>query len=217
VEWSPEVVDPPARIRISCEVFHDVSEDGTRQPGEPPLPGITLTNGVALFETDPEGRAELQVDRRIYRFATLIVPAGWWPTTSWYEWVPPDRVGPVVATFGLRSFPETAEDPVRWVHISDTQTQSWGEAPDVEGDLAEINALLEPPLFLVNTGDLVEVGADTTHGNHYLDQLATSAVPVFNVPGNHDAWPPVRLSTTTSGTWDPRTTACGREAGSSSS
>jgi outer membrane protein assembly factor BamB len=72
------------------------------------------------------------------------------------------------------------------VHISDTQTQSWGQAPDVVADLEAINALAEAPALLVNTGDLVEVGSDTTQWNHYLQQIETSLFPVLGVPGNHD-------------------------------
>ncbi|MGH2571420.1 MAG: metallophosphoesterase, partial [bacterium] len=173
-------------VHLFCEVFLDTNEDGVRQQGESGLPGVFVTNGVDLIATDTQGRAAISVDRAVYRFATLTIPAGHWPTTSWYAPLPIGSPPPALVEFGLKEFPQTASDPIRWVHISDTQTESWGEIPAVEEDFQQINKLADPPLFLINTGDLVEVGSDTTHWNHYLDQLTTSAWPVFHIPGNHD-------------------------------
>jgi hypothetical protein len=162
-------------VHLVCEVFLDTNEDGIRQQGESGLPGVFVTNGVDLIATDTQGRVAISVDRGFYRFATLTIPAGYWPTTSWYAPLPIGSPPPALVEFGLKEFPQTASDPIRWVHISDTQTESWGEIPAVEEDFEQINELADPPLVLINTGDLVEVGSDTTHWNHYLDQLTTSA------------------------------------------
>jgi outer membrane protein assembly factor BamB len=172
-------------VQVPCVVYLDENEDGVRQVGEPSLEGVFVTNGETVVPTDVNGSVSVAVDPAVYRFATLTVPAGYWPTTSWFHRVDSES-SPDTVRFGLKTFPATAADPVRWVHISDTQTQSWGQAPDVAQDLAEINALADPPAFLVNTGDLVEVGSDTAQWEHYLSQIATSLYPVLGVPGNHD-------------------------------
>jgi outer membrane protein assembly factor BamB len=176
----------PDEILVHCHVFHDQNADGVRQAGEPGLPGVGVTNGVTTQLTDAQGDLDLRVDRNFYRFATLRIPAGYWPTTPWYRWVPVGLIAPVSVDFGLKTEPRTASDPVRWVHISDTQVLSWGTYIDVRPDLQAINELSDPPLFVVNTGDLVEVGSDTTHWGNYVSQIAVSSIPIFHVPGNHD-------------------------------
>ncbi len=181
-------LDPPRPnvIRVHCRVFLDENEDGVRQPNEPGIPGVGILNGVRTRFTDSEGELDVLVDRNVYRFATLRIPAGHWPTTPWYEWVPEGTPGPANAEFGLKLEPRSAADPVRWVHISDTQVLSWGSSIDIRPDLQAIHELADPPLFVVNTGDLVEVGSDATHWENYVSQIATSRLPVFHVPGNHD-------------------------------
>jgi outer membrane protein assembly factor BamB len=183
---APIVSPRPDEILVHCRVFHDQNADGVRQAGEPGLPDVGIQNGVTTLYTDSQGDLDVRVDRNLYRFATLRIPAGYWPTTPWYRWVPVGMLAPVTVEFGLKTDPRSATDPVRWVHISDTQVLSWGTNIDIRPDLQAINELSDPPLFLVNTGDLVEVGSDTTHWNNYVTQIATSALPVFNVPGNHD-------------------------------
>jgi hypothetical protein len=154
---------------------------------------VGITNGLDILTTDAQGQLDIAVDRAIYRFATLRIPAGLWPTTSWFHWVPVGTAGPDTVDFGLKPCPQTAADvdSIRWVHIADTQCQTWTEPYRMDLDLEEINKLPEPPLFLINCGDLVEVGPDTTHWNHYVSQLAVSNSMVFPVVGNHDVIPTV--------------------------
>jgi outer membrane protein assembly factor BamB len=173
---------------VQCRVFDDADSSGTRDDGEALLPGVRLTNGVDVVATDAQGEAHLWVDRTKYRFATLTIPAGWWPTTPWFHPVPVDSAGPDDVEFGLRARPASAADvdSIRWVHLSDTQVDTWGHPYRMDVDLEQVDDLPEPPLFLVNTGDLVEVGSDTTHWNNYVSQLSATDLVVFPVVGNHD-------------------------------
>ncbi|HET9888493.1 MAG TPA: PQQ-binding-like beta-propeller repeat protein [bacterium] len=173
-------------INVHCRAFHDLDQDGTLDDGEPGIPGIRITNGDDVFLTDAQGELDLVVDRALYRFATITTPAGWWPTNSWFRWVPVAMSGPDSANFGLRQRPETASDPIRWIHVADTQTQGWNDPWRFDDDLLQINQLLEPPLMIINTGDLVEVGSDTTHWDNYMEQISVSNYPIFPVVGNHD-------------------------------
>jgi len=176
----------PDSILVRCRVFHDLDGNGELGPGEPALPGVRVTNGVEVLATDAEGRADVWVDREQYRFATLTVPAGFWPSSPWYRWVPVGTSGPDSVDFGLRERPETASDPVRWVHITDTQVWQAGEQDRLDIVLDAIDELADPPAFLVNTGDLVELGSDPTQWDHYFAQLPASDAPVLNVVGCHD-------------------------------
>lgn len=173
-------------ISVHCSVFHDLDGDGVRQAGEPALPGIHITNGYDVFATDAAGEVDLTVDRLQYRFATLTIPRGYWPSTPWFHWVPVGTAGPDTVAFGLETSAASAADTVHWVHIADTQVYSSSDPVKVSDDLLEINQLADPPLFVINTGDLVEVGSDTTHWENYVDQLTVSDFPVLPVVGNHD-------------------------------
>jgi hypothetical protein len=145
----------PDSIFVSCRVFHDLNQDGLYQVNEPGLPNKKVTNGVQVFLTSAQGRVDIWVDRAKYRFATLTIPPGYWPTNSWYRWVPVGTSGPDSANFGLKTYTATASDPIRWVHITDTHAQALSYPWRMEDDLEEINELADPPLFLFNTGDLV--------------------------------------------------------------
>lgn len=169
-------------------VFLDADASGTQDPGESGLAGVRVTDGVGAAVTDASGACDLVVDRALYRFATLQIPAGYWPTDRWFHHVPVGHAGPDTVEFGLRLRPGTATDvaSLRWIHIADTQTQGPTEPYRMDLDMQEINELPDPPLFVINTGDLVEVGPDTTHWEHYLEQAAVSDYEVFPVVGNHD-------------------------------
>ncbi len=175
-------------ITVHCRLFEDADGSGTRDPGEPSRAGVRLTDGLNILTTDAAGEATLTVDRERYRFATLTIPAGWWPTTPWFHRVPVGTAGPDTVEFGLVPKPETAAgaDSIRWVHISDTQVDTWGHPFRMDEDLAQIAELPELPAFLINTGDLVDVGSDTTHWNNYVSQLTAIDRYIFPVVGNHD-------------------------------
>jgi hypothetical protein len=173
-------------LLVHCRVFHDLDADGIEDTTEPGLASVRITNGEEIRTTDADGRLDLTLDLDVYRFVTLTIPAGHWPTTPWYQRFLAGQAAPDTVIFGLKTFPATASDPIRWVHITDTQTQTWGDPIEIVSDLQSINDLPEPGLFVINTGDLVATGSDTTHWENYLDQLAASDSPVFPVVGNHD-------------------------------
>lgn len=178
---------PSARadtVVVHASVFEDLDSDGA-DSGEPPLSGIRVTDGLAVHATDAAGQATFVVDRSVYRFATLTVPSGYRTTNPWFVHLdgPADTVS---VAFGLQADPASAADPIRWVHIADTQVQTWGDPWRMDDVLREVNGIPTPPLFLFNTGDLVEVGSDSTHWNNYHVQLAVSDYEVLPVVGNHD-------------------------------
>ena len=43
-------------------VFEDLNRNGQRDPGEPGLPGVRVSNGSEIVSTDAEGRYEVAVD-----------------------------------------------------------------------------------------------------------------------------------------------------------
>jgi len=75
---SPEVVPGDANGSadfLSGVVFHDLNGDGSRQPGEPGVPGVKVSNGLDVVLTDAEGAYRVAV--RPDMDLTVVQPAGW--------------------------------------------------------------------------------------------------------------------------------------------
>lgn len=178
----------PDPLLVHCRVFRDDDLSGDRSPDEPLLAGIGITNGRDILVTGADGRVDITVDRSEYRFATLRIPAGYWPTTPWFVRLPSGAAAALDADFGLRPCPESARDVpgIRWIHVADTQVLDPTDRFRLADELVSFGRLAERPLFVVNTGDLVETSPDTTHWNHYATQVARSPLIVFPVVGNHD-------------------------------
>jgi len=173
-----------AILEIHCQVFHDLNADGSQQAEEPPLSGIRITNGVELFLTNEDGTTGFELDTANYRFVTLTTPAGMWPTTPRYRRYGEESSSPDTLCFGLRDCPESADDPVRWIHIADTQIYGWNY--DLVADLDALAEIPERPVFIINAGDIVNDGSDREHWDIYASMIAQSEIPVLHVPGNHD-------------------------------
>jgi outer membrane protein assembly factor BamB len=173
-------------VLVHCTVYHDENGNGLRDTGEPGLSGVRVTNGRAVSTTDESGATDVWVNRSSYRFATLTVPAGMWPTTPFYHRVSEETAGPDTTSFGLRTHPATAADPVRWVHITDTHVCEPGAPWQMNEALAQINDLPDPSACVFNTGDLVDAGWITEQWDNYVCQAAASELPLLHVVGNHD-------------------------------
>ena len=126
---SARVSAAPDTLWVHCEVFHDQDGDGARQAGEPGLAAMRITNGLDVYVTDPQGSVDIPVDRQDYRFATVTVPAGLWPTNPFYLHVPVGTAGTDSVSFGLEDRPESASDPVVFAHFSDTHVNTYGTPP----------------------------------------------------------------------------------------
>ena len=92
---------------FSGQVFVDTDGDGLRGPGEPPLPGIAVTNGLEVVRTDADGRYALP--HRDAGFVALTRPAGF-AAPRWYA--------KGSADFGLRPVPGPAD--AFFVQVSDS-------------------------------------------------------------------------------------------------
>ncbi|MBU0741935.1 metallophosphoesterase [bacterium] len=172
-------------IDVHCLVYLDENEDGQHQPQEPGLPGVRVTNGVDVLSTDAMGSVDLQVDPDDYRFVTMTISSGYWPTDAWYHRLDSTTSRADTVRFGLRPAPELSGNSFRWIHIADTQINSLMYYP-LAADIQAMNRLELPPVFIVNTGDIVNDGHVRAEWEYYLDQMSVSEIPVFNVVGNHD-------------------------------
>lgn len=73
------------------------------------------------------------------------------------------------------------------MHISDTHVRPGADTGDgLRRTLAEIASLAPPPAFIIDTGDNTEMGSPEEL-QLYRNIIASSTIPVYPVPGNHDA------------------------------
>lgn len=182
-------VSTAAANGITGRVFVDRNGSGIPDPGEPGIAGVAVSDGRTIVLTDGDGAYSLQADNEAL-FVFISLPRGYRAVGRFYA----NAKAPSPANFALTEWSASARDRVRFVQISDTHvTNEPDSARTFRGDLKEINELEPAPSFLLATGDLVDKGAETSHFDNYLAGIDTSALPIFSLPGNHDAKTAERL------------------------
>lgn len=89
----------------------------------------------------------------------------------------------------LAATPGECQDSVTFLHITDTHVTSQHNTEPVVELLAHLSDGGKPA-FVVNTGDVTELGTEAEF-QAYKRVIASSPVPVYAVPGNHDVrWAP---------------------------
>ncbi|MER3413019.1 MAG: metallophosphoesterase, partial [Armatimonadota bacterium] len=71
--------DPQVSL-ASGFVFEDRNRNGARDPQEPGIPGVRVSNGEQIVSTDRDGRWQLPCDDDTIFF--VIKPAGWMTPTD---------------------------------------------------------------------------------------------------------------------------------------
>ncbi len=93
-------------------------------------------------------------------------------------------------TVGL-CLPAQAQAPFRFLHITDTHVSSPEHQRAVEDLVTKASAMTPKPAFIVNTGDITELGFPEEYAK-YTSAIKGSTIPVHNCPGNHDVrWAPL--------------------------
>jgi hypothetical protein len=170
----------PASAQVSGTVFNDRNGNGQRDPGEPGMARVVVSNQVDAVTTDSSGTFRIGGPGTGVVFVS--VPDGSRATTRF--WQPADA--PAVA-FGLITLP--ASDAVTFIHASDTHIEP-RSVPRVDRLRAIIDSV--HPAFVLVTGDLtrdalrVPEAEARSYYELYLRETARIAVPVWNVPGNHE-------------------------------
>jgi len=183
----------PGRV-VTGRVFLDADGDGRRGPGERGIAGVRITDGVQFVRSDTEGtyRIDARVDPLVppggRPILSVCFPTGCWPTAGWFRRID-DRKTPGGVDFALRA--DKQKLPFTFVHATDPHM------PADKGKFVafrkEIRGLAGDARFCVLTGDLVS--SSDRHGfakakaqyDFLAGQLRDFPLPLFCVPGNHDA------------------------------
>ncbi|MDP7018982.1 MAG: calcineurin-like phosphoesterase family protein [Pirellulaceae bacterium] len=179
-------------------VFHDKDGDGRRQPGEPGLPGIKVSNGEQIVATNRAGEYEVTVSDDSIVF--VIKPSGWRTPISddqlpqfFYihkpKGSPPAKfagvkpTGPLPKSIDFPLYPQREPAKFRAILFGDPQPRNQKEldyiAHDVVQELVGVKAA-----FGVTLGDIVF--DDLSLLKPQAQTIALLGIPWYNVIGNHD-------------------------------
>lgn len=203
-------------ITVRGIVFDDLNKNDARDPGEPGLAKIRVSNGSEVARTDVTGRYELTIDasdamvfvikprgylsslnkHNLPQFHYVHKPQGSPPELK-YKGVAPTGPLPPSVDFPLRKRPEPDEFKV--VMFGDPQPNNLGDidhmANDVIGELIGTDAA-----FGMALGDLMADLLDLYEP--YNQVMAQLGIPMWNVPGNHDLNMDVRKDALSTETWN---------------
>ena len=127
-------------------VFHDRNRNGLLDPGEEGLAGIPVSDGREAVLSDEHGG--FYFSEELFGPVFVSPPSGWWTDRLWLP--PGDEL-----SYGLYEIPQPEE--FRFLQVTDIHLIP--EAVDnLRQFVAAVNALPEPPAFVVATGDLIMAG-----------------------------------------------------------
>jgi hypothetical protein len=163
-------------------VFEDRNADGMREPGEPGLASVEVSNGVDVVTTDATGA--YRIPDRAGAAVFVIKPRGWRPPVDGDN-LPLFHARPgagQTADFALQRSDEP--DALRVLVMTDPQPASPVEVGYLSRGVIDRIGRRTDVSFGVTLGDIVYDRPDLFGAVN--DAVARVGVPWYNVPGNHD-------------------------------
>jgi hypothetical protein len=170
-----------ALLLVAGTVFLDRNSNGVRDPGEPGIAGVVVSNQVQAVRSDSGGRFQLG-DGQGFGLVFVSVPDGYRSTGPFWKRIDAGHLDfPLVATAAPREF--------TFIHASDTHLDSLS-LPRMRMLQALVDSIR--PDFVIITGDLVRdalrVSDTVATGRYalYVKEQARINRPVWTAPGNHE-------------------------------
>ena len=179
----------PGPISVTGHVYEDRNANGTRQPDEPGLADVTVTDGQQVLRTPGDGGFSFRIKRNRelhQRFIVVTRPTGYRPTGEFFLRIPFDEErSDYSVDFGLVRDAASASREFSFIIASDSQFTAVEEMIPTAKDYAQITSAPDGPAFMVTAGDL------TMSGSYFewdmYDQIRRSSeVPVYEGFGGHD-------------------------------
>ena len=179
-------------------VYHDRNSNQKRDPGEPGIPGVRVSNGRDVAQTNAGGNYRLPVNDDTVLF--VIKPRGWKTPLNQdnlacfyyihkpkgspplkYAGIPPTGALPASVDFAL--YPQQEPDHFKVIVFGDIQARTQQEvnyfAHDVVPELVGADAA-----FIAHLGDGAFDDPSVFPAlNHAIGRIR---IPWYNTPGNHD-------------------------------
>jgi hypothetical protein len=179
-------------------VFEDLNRNGVREPDEPGVSGICVSNGREVVQTGAEGRWELPVDDDTILF--VIKPSGFSVAVNdlmnpQFHYIHKPSGSPALEVPGVAPtgpLPESIDFPLHRVteperfeavFFADTQARGLREVNFVSHDVV-VELVGTEALFGITLGDLLADGPALLP--ELTGAIAQIGIPWYNVIGNHD-------------------------------
>lgn len=169
-------------LRVEGRVYRDENKNGMADGGEAGLANVTVSDGHQVTSTDADGRYRLEA-QEAPALVWVCVPRDYRSVGAF--WRRPE--GQSSVDFGLAR--QVQPDDFVFIQITDAHA---GRADLVKQFARQVSGYPVPFAFVVNTGDLVG-GVDVVtpdkalaQYDRYREAASAFAVPVFNLPGNHE-------------------------------
>lgn len=180
-------------------IFEDRDADGVRDPGEPGIAGVLVSNGREVVVTDDAGDYRIELEAPAVLFLTK--PAGYGTPVNEYQLpqfyylhqpegspeglryagVPP--TGPLPERIDFPLLP--IDEPERYEALLITDPQPMTDAElDYVRDSFVAEAIGTEARFGMTMGDILF--DDLSHFPRYNALISRIGIPWYNVPGNHD-------------------------------
>lgn len=193
--------DRPETIAATGIVFNDQNGNGNRDPNEPGIPDVRVSNGKAIVKTDADGRYNLKIsddsivfvikprnwmtpvnELNLPQFFYIHKPAGS-PKTK-YPGVAP--TGPLPKSIDFPLVKHEEPDTFRALMFGDPQPRNVKEVEYIAHDIVEqvIAEEAHNASFGVTLGDIVF--DDLSVMKPFNEAIALIGIPWYNVIGNHD-------------------------------
>src|SRR5450755_1384078 len=172
-------------ITVSGYVFIDRNGNGIRDPNEPGIAGVAVSDQMNVVQTDANGTYRL-TGVKGYGLIFISMPSGYKQYKSFWQKIPGGQTN-VQINFEVEKIPDVKE--FSFIQASDTHISE-----KTIDRMQKFRAVVDSvkPDFVLVTGDLVRdalrVSEQEASGYYelYLEQVSKLTVPVWNVPGNHE-------------------------------
>lgn len=197
----PSTMDAgPDEELANGHVYHDKNENGTMDANERGIPGVFVSNGIELVQTDSEGRYSIPVsddaiifvikprdwmtpvnEDNLPRFFYLHKPNGY-PENFIYDGVSP--TGPLPERIDFPLYEETGISEFKMVVFGDPQPYNIEQIDFLADDIIKELVDKDDLEFGMTMGDIV--GDDLDLFSPLNQAVSKIGIPWYNVLGNHD-------------------------------
>jgi outer membrane protein assembly factor BamB len=181
----PAAEEDAQAVEIRGVVFLDADGNGRRDPGEPGMGDVAVSDGDAIITTRADGHYRIVTTTTIPNTVFAINPDGYVASGPFYHLVTEEASG---LDFGLTPEPPLDDGGFSFYHAADWQFgDPIGAREEIEGDLAQLeaHASREDVRFYSFVGDITSHGA-LDHLRFFRSQFDALDRPFHALFGGHD-------------------------------
>ncbi|HEY5893895.1 MAG TPA: calcineurin-like phosphoesterase family protein [Chthoniobacterales bacterium] len=168
---------------LTGSVFDDRNSNSTRDPNEPGLPNVAVSNGRDIVLTDSQGAFNLPSPPREDGFIFVIKPRGWSVPINNLQLPQFHRRASEKLDFPLKSSVES--DSFKVLVMADPQVNNEEEIGYYDRSvITPLSQVTDKPAFAVTLGDVVNDKLDLFDNVNVA--TAKIRIPAYYLNGNHD-------------------------------